>query len=161
MNLTCPPIRTLLVAGALIIAFLGMVTVEARAECGGYVTIGNKAKLRELQAKGYLPSEMKSHSKSKSEEESPGAYAKNENSSQAVSRDRALPSLPCDGPSCKSGKRPAPTPSEFVLTTNGVKSAFGKCSKGIVKNFRSGFIGFLSFDESPVKTVNNLDRPPE
>ena len=128
---------------------------QTHAECGGYVTIGNKAKLKELQAAGYLPA-MKDHDKSRND--SVNLDQKDPVGSREIQD--SVP-LPCSGPQCQSGKseRPAAPPIAVGVVCS-IKSLVHSPNQ-LEADIPHSFLGFRTYSETPICTNSSLDRPPE
>lgn len=136
------------------LTFTGAVS-QTYAECGGYVTIGNKAKLKELQAAGYLPV-MKNHDKSRND--SVNLDQKDPVGNREI---RHSVPLPCSGPQCQSGKseRPAAPPIAVGVVCS-IKSLVHSQNQ-LEADIPHSFLGFRTYSETPICTKCSLDRPPE
>ena len=161
----------------LCVVFAGVLAFGSGAsgECGGYVTIGNKAKLEELRAKGYLP-RMEKHSAGESSiTDSERHRGSTENSTEKfiaksigeslaeASNDSEIPArpLPCSGLHCRPNHRSPPAPQCPPLTSFPLKIGFGGNLADVENWDADQFVGRNPSDQAPVKTVAELDRPPE
>lgn len=132
------------------------------AECGSYVTIGNKAKLRELQAKGYLPTKMNEHDRGEITSSRKAQSSETSDEGQLGSiPTRSIPHLPCSGPNCR-GQLPSPVvPQQSIPAPTFIKPIVVPSGRHGFDDNCVGFAGYTCFDEAPFSTIKDLDRPPE
>lgn len=160
---------------------------DAFADCGGYVIIGNKAKLRELQKKGFaFGSTMKSHSIEMNDVKNAGMRQSNTRSSierfsslrknrSLIGADRSIEldsavtefvdgqaSRPtsCSGPNCRSKSRPMPQPVNVSIESPPSKplKAASACYE---KRSADSYFGHSEYSESPFLYKLLIDRPPQ
>ena len=115
------------------------------AECGDYVTIGNKSKLAELREAGFDTGEtMKGHPAEDHRED----------------QDEDHPAVPCSGLHCGAAPMTSPQHQPASLLVLPSKQGFMREVTWVL-DLVSQFEGFRSFSEKGSHRKISWDRPPE
>ena len=139
-------------------------STETWADCGGYVNIGNKSKLRELQKEGFtFGLSMESH-------EPQPQHSHLRNPSSRISKldaghgktadERKSRPVPCSGPNCGANRIPASQPAKVAVELLSLKPL--KTSVASYEKFSiDSYFCRSEYSEIPVLYKLLIDRPPE
>lgn len=141
---------------------------NAFADCGGYVNIGNKSKLRELQKEGFAfgPS-MESHASQSQESDFQDSSARNSRSNPHHPdgrgrniEERSSRPVPCTGSQCGSNPIPGRQPESIVLECLPLKP-LKTSAVSYEKLAVDSYFGYSEYSETPFLFKLLIDRPPE
>ena len=162
------------VASPILVGLMALLlSTNAFADCGGYVNIGNKSKLRELQKEGFaFGSTMKSHPPQLHGSKADGSDLQdsfvphsrpNLNDSDGwgrVRKEQSSRPVPCTGSTCGSNPLPKTAPVSIIaecLPSKPLKPSAASHEKISADSY----FGYFEYSETPFLFKLLIDRPPE